>query len=455
MIVICTHMIIFIKVVQFILSLSMLALFHECGHFLFARLFKTRVEKFYVFFNPWFSLFKWKRGETEYGVGWLPLGGYVKIAGMIDESMDVEQMKQPAQPWEFRAKPAWQRLLIMLGGVMVNVVLAFIIYIGILFTWGETYLPARNVTYGVVCDTVFQNMGMRYGDKVVALDHREVERFEDIIPEMLLNNPKTIQVIRDGQEISLDIPETFVARMLEMSSRSFKVNPLLTPRLPVDGVGIAGFADYSVAYDAGVRKGDRILSISGQSFRFYDEFTGLLSAHKDENIALEVIRGGDTLIFPMRLGSDGLLGIRPQLAGGMFELATRKYGFLEAIPAGLKMGVEQLGAYVKQLKLLFSQGSTAYKSVGGIVSIANIFPGVWNWEAFWQLTALISIMLAVVNILPIPALDGGHVLFLLYEVITRRKPGEKFLEYAQVGGMIFILALFILANMNDLIKIFG
>nr|MDE7073569.1 site-2 protease family protein [Odoribacter sp.] len=205
----------------------------------------------------------------------------------------------------------------------------------------------------------------------------------------------------------------------------------------------------------GVRKGDRILSISGQSFRFYDEFTGLLSAHKDGDIALEVIRGGDTLVFPMRLGSDGLLGIRPQLSGGMFELATRKYGFFEAIPAGLKMGVEQLGAYVKQLKLLFSQGSTAYKSVGGIVSIANIFPGVWNWEAFWQLTALISIMLAVVNILPIPALDGGHVLFLLYEVITRRKPGEKFLEYAQVGGMIFILALFILANMNDLIKIFG
>lgn len=446
---------IFIKIVQFVLSLSILVLFHEFGHFLFAKLFKTRVEKFYMFFNPWFSLFKFKKGETEYGIGWLPLGGYVKIAGMIDESMDTEQMKQPAQPWEFRAKPAWQRLLIMLGGVMVNVLLAFVIYIGILFTWGETYLPAKNVTYGVVCDSVFTNMGMQNGDIVVALDNKELERFDDIIPEILLNHPGTIQVMRDGERITLNIPPTFVPQLLEMSSRSFKINPLLSPRRPVDGIEIGDFAEYSVAYDAGMRKGDRILSVNGTSFQFYDQFTDLLEKSRGGQVNTRVLRGADTLNYAFMLGNDGKFGIYPILPAGAFQLATRDYTFWEAIPAGIEMGVNQLGSYVKQLKLLFSQGDTAYKSVGGMASIANIFPGVWNWESFWGLTALISIMLAVVNVLPIPALDGGHVLFLLYEVVTRRKPGEKFMEYAQIAGMIFIFGLFILANVNDVIKFFG
>ena len=272
---------IFIKIVQFVLSLSILVLFHEFGHFLFAKLFKTRVEKFYMFFNPWFSLFKFKKGETEYGVGWLPLGGYVKIAGMIDESMDTEQMKQPAQPWEFRAKPAWQRLLIMLGGVLVNVLLAFVIYIGILFTWGETYLPAKNVTYGVVCDSVFKNIGMRNGDIIVALDNKEVVRFDDVLPEILFNRSKTIQVLRNGEQVSLDIPDDFIATLLELSSKSFKLNPLLTPRIPVDGIEIQDFGDYSVAYDAGMRKGDKILSVNGHTFRFYDEFSDLPPSIKE------------------------------------------------------------------------------------------------------------------------------------------------------------------------------
>ena len=446
---------IFIKIVQFVLSLSILVLFHEFGHFLFAKLFKTRVEKFYMFFNPWFSLFKFKKGETEYGIGWLPLGGYVKIAGMIDESMDLEQMKQPAQPWEFRAKPAWQRLLIMLGGVLVNVLLAFAIYIGILFTWGETYLPVKNMTYGVVCDSVFKNMGMQNGDRIVALDGKELERFDDIIPEILLNYPRTIQVIRNGEQVSLNIPDTFISTLLEMSSKSFKLNPLLTPRWPVDGVEIKTFADYSVAYDAGMREGDKILSINGTPFHFYDEFTDLVAVNKGKRIDTRVLRGTDTLAYSFTLEGDGKFGIYPLIKTDIFEYATRKYSFFEAIPAGIKMGIDQLGSYVKQLKLLFSQGDTAYKSVGGMASIANVFPGHWNWEAFWSLTALISIMLAVVNILPIPALDGGHVLFLLYEVITRRKPGEKFMEYAQVVGMIFIFGLFILANVNDIIKFFG
>ncbi len=446
---------IFIKIVQFVLSLSILVVCHEFGHFLFAKLFKTRVEKFYMFFNPWFSLFKFRKGETEYGIGWLPLGGYVKIAGMIDESMDTEQMKQPAQPWEFRSKPAWQRLLIMVGGVLVNVIVAFMIYIGILYTWGETYLPAKNVTYGVVCDPVFERMGMQKGDKIVALDHRELDRFTDIIPEILLNTPRTMQVVRNGEEVTLEIPETLVSELLEMSSKSFSLNPLLVPRRPVEGVKIGGFADYSVAYDAGLRKGDRILSINGLGFAFYDEFTDAVEAHKGESVETKVLRGADTLTFNFLLGNDGKFGIYAALSPLSFDLVTKEFSFVEAVPAGIRMGANQLGAYIKQLKLLFSQGETAVKSVGGFASIANVFPGIWSWPDFWSLTALISIMLAVVNILPIPALDGGHVLFLLYEVITRRKPSEKFMEYAQIGGMIFIFGLFILANVNDIIKFFG
>lgn len=333
---------IFIKIVQFVLSLSILVLFHEFGHFLFAKLFKTRVEKFYMFFNPWFSLFKFKKGETEYGVGWLPLGGYVKIAGMIDESMDTEQMKQPAQPWEFRAKPAWQRLLIMLGGVLVNVLLAFVIYIGILFTWGETYLPAKNVTYGVVCDSVFKNIGMRNGDIIVALDNKEVVRFDDVLPEILFNRSKTIQVLRNGEQVSLDIPDDFIATLLELSSKSFKLNPLLTPRIPVDGIEIQDFGDYSVAYDAGMRKGDKILSVNGHTFRFYDEFSDLLAANKGKRVETTVLRGADTLSYAFTLGEDGKFGFYPLLTANAYELATQKYTLAEAIPAGIEMGIGQL-----------------------------------------------------------------------------------------------------------------
>ena len=319
---------IFIKIVQFVLSLSILVLFHEFGHFLFAKLFKTRVEKFYMFFNPWFSLFKFKKGETEYGVGWLPLGGYVKIAGMIDESMDTEQMKQPAQPWEFRAKPAWQRLLIMLGGVLVNVLLAFVIYIGILFTWGETYLPAKNVTYGVVCDSVFKNIGMRNGDIIVALDNKEVVRFDDVLPEILFNRSKTIQVLRNGEQVSLDIPDDFIATLLELSSKSFKLNPLLTPRIPVDGIEIQDFGDYSVAYDAGMRKGDKILSVNGHTFRFYDEFSDLLAANKGKRVETTVLRGADTLSYAFALGEDGKFGFYPLLTANAYaaSITTRNIG---------------------------------------------------------------------------------------------------------------------------------
>lgn len=444
-----------IKVTQFLMSLSILVLLHEFGHFLFAKLFKTRVEKFYMFFNPWFSIFKFKKGETEYGLGWLPLGGYVKIAGMIDESMDTQQMKQPVQPWEFRAKPAWQRLLIMIGGVLVNVILAFVIYIGILFTWGETYLPTENVKNGVVCDSLFQNFGMRNGDIIVGLDGQPIERFDDIIQNIMLNNPQSIDIIRDGQSLSLQIPNDLVPTLLEISSRSYKMSPMLMPRLAMDNVEIRDFAPSSVAYDAGIRSGDRIIAINGQGFMFYDQFTDLLKQYRDESIETSVLRSSDTLTYTIKLGQDALLGIYYNAPSYNFELVTHKFTFFEAIPAGFEMGIEQINSYLKQLKLLFSHKEEAYKSVGGMASIANIFPSHWNWLAFWQLTAVLSIMLAVVNILPIPALDGGHVLFLLYEVITRRKPSEKFMEAAQMVGMFIVFGLFILANVNDVMKFFG
>lgn len=444
---------VFVKIVQLLLSLSTLVLFHEFGHFLFAKLFKTRVEKFYMFFNPWFSLFKFKKGETEYGIGWLPLGGYVKIAGMIDESMDTAQMRKPAQPWEFRSKPAWQRLLIMLGGVMVNVVFAFLIYIMVLYTWGETYLPAENVKYGVVCDPLFEKMGMQTGDIVVSLDSVKVERFSDILADMTLDHSQTVQVEREGKLISLDIPETFTADLLALSSKNNRVR-LLVPRQLMDSTYVAEFADYSAAYDAGIRKGDKILAVNGRTFRFYDEFTDMLAANADSRVETKVLRGKDTLQFAFDLGNDGKFGIYFGSTERL-ELAFRKYSFGEAIPAGIAKGAQTISSYLKQLKLIFSPRVEAYKSVGGVMMMGSIFPGVWDWQIFWELTAFISIMLAVVNILPIPALDGGHVLFLLYEVITRRKPGEKFMEYAQITGMMILLGLFILANVNDIVRFFG
>ncbi len=445
---------IFIKVIQLVLSLSILVLFHEFGHFLFAKLFKARVEKFYMFFNPWFSLFKFKKGETEYGMGWLPLGGYVKIAGMIDESMDTEQMKKPAQPWEFRSKPAWQRLLIMLGGVMVNVVLAFLIFILTLYTWGETYLPAENVKNGVVCDAVFAPIGMKNGDIVVSLDSVKVEKFTDIIPDMLLNNPKTIQVVRDGKTMNLRIPDTFVADLLAVSSKNFKARSFLVPRQLMDSIFVGDFADYSPAYDAGIRKGDKIIAVNGKKFTYYDELTDLLKSEEGRKVNARVLRGKDTLDIGFDLTSDGKMGIYFGSTERL-EFATREYSFWEAIPAGLKKGAETLTSYLKQLKLIFSPQVEAYKSVGGVLMIGSVFPGVWDWQIFWELTAFISIMLAVVNVLPIPALDGGHALFIVYEMITRRKPSEKFMEYAQLTGMAILLGLFVLANVNDIVRFFG
>ena len=461
---------IFIKIVQFVLSLSLLVICHEFGHFMFAKIFKMRVEKFYYFFNPGFTLFKKKIGETEYGIGWLPLGGYVKIAGMIDESMDTEAMKQPVQEWEFRAKPAWQRMLVMVGGVMMNVIVAFAIYVGSLFTWGENYLPAESIKYGVVAEGPFAELGLKTGDIVVGLDNEPLERFEGVVSDILIDQKRSIQVKRNGEIISIDIPESFISQLMEIASGKDAKAALLSPRVPAEKILIQGFADYSAAYDAGVREGDIIAAVNGKEFDFYDEYisevkgtadslqTNLTVLRNRSNVAITLANVDslqyDTLNVAFKLPMEGVMGVyNAPIVNETFETNTKYYSFFEAIPAGIKKGVAQLGSYVRSLGLLFSTDS-GYKSVGGFMTMGDIFPGLWDWQSFWSLTALISIMLAVVNILPIPALDGGHVLFLLYEVITRRQPSEKFLEYAQWVGMVFLIGLFILANVNDFLKFF-
>lgn len=440
-------MTILIKILQFVLSLSILVIIHELGHFTMAKLFKTKVEKFYLFFDPWFSLFHFKKGDTEYGVGWLPLGGYVKIAGMIDESMDKEQMKLPPQPYEFRSKTSGQRLLIMIGGVLFNFILAMLIYVMILFAWGETYLPTSNVKYGIVTDSVGYEMGLRNGDKIESVDNQKIENFLQLTPDIVLNQRKTIQVDRDGQIINIPIPKEVIAKMIKGQGQ-------MDPRTPFSPFVISAFGKESPAREAGIREGDELVGIDSVRFAYYDEFQQYMKENKDRQLILNVSRKGDTINIPVKPNQAGQLGVvRNFSMDQIFELKTIKYGFLESIPAGLHKGFKTVADYLKQFKLLFSKHTKAYESLGGFITIGNIFPGVWDWQSFWNLTAFLSIILAVMNILPIPALDGGHVMFLLFEVITGRKPSDKFLEYAQIAGMVILISLLILANGNDIIRL--
>lgn len=438
---------VFVKIAQLILSLSILVILHEFGHFMFAKLFGTRVEKFYLFFNPWFSLFKFKKGETEYGIGWLPLGGYVKISGMIDESMDKEQMKKPPQPWEFRSKPSWQRLIIMLGGVMVNFLLAIIIYILILFAWGEEYLPTENVKYGILVDSIGVKMGLMNGDRIISIDNQEIENFYQIIPDIILNERKTIQIKRDGRLLEVKIPKEVIPALIKGDGR-------IDVRLPFSPLVVEGFIKESPSKKAGLQTGDEILGLSNMTFEYYDEFKKRLGENKETEIILQVKRNGENLDIPVMVNYQGMIGIRRNIEE-FLEFKKVEYGFFESIPAGIAKGIKTTQNYLKQFKLIFSKGTQAYKSLGGFITIGSIFPGVWNWQAFWNLTAFLSIILAIMNILPIPALDGGHVMFLLYEVITSRKPSDKFLEYAQMTGMIILLSLLLFANGNDIIRYFN
>ena len=437
---------ILIKASQFLLSLSILIILHEAGHFFLAKLFKTRVEKFYFFFDPWFSLFKKKIGDTEYGIGWLPLGGYVKISGMIDESMDKEAMKLPPQPYEFRSKPSWQRLLIMLGGVLVNFVLALFIYSMVLYTWGDSYIPTKNLTAGVMVDSAAMNMGLQNGDKILSIDGKETDNVLFIVHDIVVNDAKTLQIERNGNLTEIEIPESSTAALLKSE------RPIL-PRLPLY---IKDFPENSPAKNAGMEVNDKILRLNGLDCEYYDQLIRVIPGYKDQKVDISVLRNEkDTLNMNVNIDSDAKLGVYfDQNFSRFYEVKEVSYTFLQSIPAGINKGFRTVSSYLKQLKLLFKPETKAYESIGGFLKIGSIFSPVWDWESFWNLTAFLSIILAVMNILPIPALDGGHVAFLLYEIITGRKPGDKFLEYAQIAGMALLFALLIYANGNDIIQLF-
>lgn len=433
-----------IQVAQFILSLSILIVLHELGHFIPARLFKTRVEKFYLFFDPYFSLFKIKKGDTEYGIGWLPLGGYVKISGMIDESMDKEQMKLPPQDWEFRAKPAWQRLIIMLGGVTVNVILGVLIYVMVLFAWGEEYLPTENATYGIACDSTAYKIGLHDGDKVFGVDHIAVTSFTRIHGELILRQATTIQIERDGKKMDIPVSANDISELVKNSK-----SPFISPRFPcvVDSI-----APHMPADSVGFKKGDKVIAINNKPTPFFNDVTTILKASPYTVANIQVLRNGkDTLLLHTPVQEDGTIGFQPQPLNNFLTLDTLHYSFLESFPAGVFKAKETFINYIKQFSVIFTVKG-AHKQLGGFGTIASAYSTEWDWESFWGFTAFLSIALAIMNILPIPALDGGHVMFLLYEVITRRKPNEKFMEYAQYAGMFLLLALLLYANGNDIVR---
>lgn len=442
-----------IKIGQLLLSLSILIVLHELGHFLFARLFKTRVEKFYLFFDPWFSLFKVKKGDTEYGIGWLPLGGYVKISGMIDESMDKEQLSKPPQPYEFRSKPSWQRLLIMLGGVIVNLILGFVIYTMILFAWGETYIPNKSLTDGIwVQDSVMtETIGLKTGDKVISINDEVPERFSEIILKAIHGGKMIVE--RDGKQLELTIPIDFAGTLTDNSIKS-KGSPI-APRLPFV---IATVPDTSHNAGAGLLKFDRLIGINGVPFKYFDEYGLLVDTLKGQTVNVTILRENEEKELALLVDEKGKIGVEIALKTselerlGYINLSVHKYTFLQSIPAGFRKAKTQLYEYIKQVGLIFNFKSGAYKGIGGFAAIGNLFPPSWDWHSFWELTAFLSLMLAFLNILPIPALDGGHVAFLLYEMVTGRKPGEKFLEYAQIVGMVLLLFLLVYANLNDLLR---
>ncbi len=439
---------ILIKAAQLILSLSILVIIHELGHFILARVFKCRVEKFYLFFDAWFALFKTKKGDTEYGIGWLPLGGYVKISGMIDESMDKEQLKKPSQPWEFRSKPSWQRLLIMIGGVAMNLIFALIIYSGVLYAWGKQYLPAESAIHGIVVNETGHKIGLQTGDKILSVGGEKVENFASIIPTAIFDGAQSIQVLRNGEKVDVEISDEDIALLLKDSKSA------ISPRCLFD-ISLERIAKKSPAQQAGLQKGDKIIGADSLHFTYYDEFTAYLTSKKEQEIKIAIQRENTEMEIPVTVGADGKIGFISLFSdNARLEQKTMKFSLLESIPAGINTGIESIGNYLKQFKLFFKPETKAYEHVGGFIAIGNIFPGVWDWHAFWIMTALLSIILGVMNLLPIPALDGGHVLFLIYEIVSGRKPGEKFLEYAQITGMVLLLALLLYANINDVLKLF-
>ena len=436
---------ILIKASQLILSLSILVVLHELGHFIPAKLFKTRVEKFYLFFDPWFSLIKKKIGNTEYGIGWLPLGGYVKISGMIDESMDKEQMKKDPEPWEFRAKPAWQRLIIMLGGVTVNLLLGIFIYSMILFAWGDRYLPNDNVVDGVICSDFALSQGFENGDQIISIDGDEVDRFLDINENMVLRDESFVVVVkRDGEEVDIPIGENFIKHW-KNNGKSL----LFSPRTIVK---IDDFLPNSNAKKAGLLKGDILISVDGVTIKYFDEVTKELQNHKSKIVNIGVLRDGKKLEFPVQVTGKSMIGFTN--SNSVLDFTTKEFSLISSFPAGYNLAVKKLGGYIDQFALIFNSDNDLGGELGGFGAIGSLFPSTWNWHSFWSLTAFLSLMLAFMNLLPIPALDGGHVMFLLYEIVVGKSAPEKVMEYAQMVGMILLLGLLVFANGNDILRLF-
>jgi regulator of sigma E protease len=437
-----------IKLSQFLLSLSLLIILHELGHFIPAKLFKTRVEKFYLFFDIKYSLLKKKIGETEYGIGWLPLGGYVKISGMIDESMDKEQMALPPQPWEFRSKPAWQRLIIMLGGVTINFILAFVIYIGMAFYYGDLYLNNSELKDGIaVTSPVGEEMGFKTGDKILEIDGEKTTKFNDIPNKILF--AKMVVVERNGIEQKIVLPIDLIDKLLKGEKR-----PFIDWREPFM---VGKVADSSA--NKTLQPKDVIQSLDGVPTKYADQVIAIAQTKKSQTLDAIVLRNEKEVPVKIYINKEGKLGIFAASFGvasleklGFYKFSKQEYGFFESFPVGIEKGKNQLLGYGKQLKAIFTPSTGAYKGVGGFKAIFDIFPKTWSWEIFWNITALLSIMLGVMNLLPIPALDGGHVMFLLYEIITRKKPSDKFMENAQMVGFVLLITLLLFANGNDIYK---
>ncbi len=429
-------MVVLMKILQVILALSVLIIIHELGHFFFAKLFRIRVEKFYLFFDVKFALFKFKpkNSDTEYGIGWLPLGGYCKISGMIDESMDMDSMKKPPQPWEFRSKPAWQRLLVMAGGVLFNFIFAILLYIGIMAGWGESYIS--NEKNSIYVNDLAYEMGFRTGDRILMLDDYVPEKFEMLQADMVRRTSSKATVLRGEDTLDIYIDQKMVGEMLNSPGMFDLAIPFV-----VDTIQPA-----SPNRDSGLMKGDRIIAIAGQQADYLQDSRKLLKGHPGESVTASVQRGDDTLEVNLQVDSSGLLGIYTMLPG----VESRKYSIFEAIPAGVELAFSTIGGYIRDLKLVFTPSTEAYKSVGSFISMGQIFPATWDWYRFINILALLSIMLGVMNLLPIPALDGGHIVFTVYEMVTGRKPSDRFLEGAQIIGMILLFGLMILAFGNDI-----
>jgi regulator of sigma E protease len=438
-----------IKISQFLLSLSLLIVLHELGHFIPAKLFKTRVEKFYLFFDVKYSLFKKKIGDTVYGIGWLPLGGYVKISGMIDESMDKEQMAQEPQPWEFRSKPSWQRLIIMLGGVTVNFILAAVIYIFMAFSYGVIDIDASSVEAGYeIKSSVLKEIGLQNGDKVISINDYKIVNISDI--KRYIIEAKTMTIDRDGTTKIIEFPIDFLGQLT-----ASKPKGLIDLREPFI---ISSFQENSINGAIDLQAGDIMTSINQQPARFMDEISPLLEMFKGQSAVFTFERDGVLLSRELQVSNEGTLGViltrsmQDYSNAGFFKIIKKEYGFRESVGVGLERFTSQISSYWMQLKLIFSPSTGAYKGVGGFKAIFDIFPDTWSWEAFWGITAFLSIMLGLLNLLPIPALDGGHVMFLLYEMVSGRKPSDKFMEYAQTAGFFILIALVLFANGNDVFK---